>query len=297
MNIVIKNPAPTDSRLKKWGDYHFGRSLGKFLQRLGCSVTTQYDGQWRDPIDADVTLVLRGKYACPPGPGAGLRLLWVISHAEDVTTEELDSYDLVYVASELTAVNWQEQTAVPVKPLLQCTDCEDFRNLNAGPRRGVVFVGNTRAQQRELVSMAAALGLAPQVWGRGWEEIADAPPVQADYIENERLGLLYSNARLTLNDHWPDMRAYSIVNNRVFDALACGLPVLTDYNPGLADLDLPGILTYQDQQSLQEAVERYLFCYPSIEKAANSARSKIEKYFSFEARARQIVTDARVMLA
>jgi hypothetical protein len=70
MKWLIKYPAPMDSRLTKWGDYHFGRSLAKYLQRPGQEVDTDYDPQWNNDKEADVVLVLWRKHRYDTKPGA-----------------------------------------------------------------------------------------------------------------------------------------------------------------------------------------------------------------------------------
>ena len=47
-------------------------------------------------------------------------------------------------------------------------------------------------------------------------------------VENYELPNIYRSAKVTLNDHWDDMLQKQFINNRIFDALACGLPVISD---------------------------------------------------------------------
>ena len=99
MRIVIKNPAPLGEKLIKWGDYHFGRSLSKYLERLGCEVVTHYHQDWQMASPADVVLVLRGRHPYTVQKGSGpLHVMWNISHPEDVRDEEYAQYDIVLIA-------------------------------------------------------------------------------------------------------------------------------------------------------------------------------------------------------
>ena len=255
MRWRIKNPAPLDSWLKKWGDYHFGRSLAKYLRRLGEDVEVDYDPQWERPKPCDVMLVLRGKHTLPPeGRHSGvLHVLWNMSHPADVTLEEYASYDLVLVASESRAASLSQEIDRPVHAFLQCTDTEEFferRNRPGQDWHDLVFVGNTREQRREGVLWAVEEGYPLKVWGRGWGQWIPSHHVVADYIPNESLGELYSRARVTLNDHWPDMRDAGFINNRVMDALACGLPVISDRHPALEDLFPEEVLFYSNRKEL-----------------------------------------------
>ncbi len=292
MNITLFNPTPTDSRMEKWGDFHFGRSLTKYLERENFNVSTMYNGQWEQAPQSDVSLVLRGKYPHTFLPETtGLKIMWVISHPDDVSRDELAQFDLVYVASSTLAQEWQRFQEKPVKLLLQCTDPEEFRQPSQQVRRDIVFIGNTRGQSREVVIKAHAMGLKPKIWGRGWEQFPEAPPIVSEYIDNRELGALYGRSRLTLNDHWPDMIRHGFVNNRVFDALACGLPILSDANPGLDELKLPGVMTYNNDASFTDAVSRYWLQYPSLLQAAASARELVVEKYSFGQRAKTIAED------
>lgn len=292
MKWVIKNPAPSDSRREKWGDFHFGRSLTKYLTRLGHSVVTHYDPGWNEHTDCDVVLLLRGKYPFPPGPEhpGAMRVMWNISHPADVPIEEYATHDIVCVASNPWARELREKLDVPVHALLQCTDAEEFFEVpNAGFRSDVIFVGNTRNVERQGVLWAIEYGLPLRIWGRGWNKTPGGSSVVAEYFPNDELGALYSRSLATLNDHWGDMREFGFINNRIFDALACGLPVVSDWHEELAALDLPGVLLYQDRDGFQECMEELLLDAPRLIAAAASTIAIVHDEFSFEARAQALV--------
>jgi hypothetical protein len=293
---VIKNPAPLDSRLHKWGDYHFGRSLAKYLARRGETVETHYWPAWDHEADCDVVLVLRGKrpFVSRQGqhPGAW-RLLWNISHPSDVGEEECDGYDLVAVASRPRAAELDARVTAPVTPLLQCTDPEELDEGGRDgteTRRGFVFVGNTRASLRPGVLWAVEYGLPLRIWGQGWERWEKTRTrVLADYYPNERLGGLYTRSRATINDHWADMKAHGFINNRVFDALACGLPVVSDWHLELARLFPDEVSYYRDKREFDRCIERLLLNYPEVQAQAGSAASTIRHGFTFARRADDLI--------
>lgn len=295
MRWLLKCPAPSDSRQKKWGDYHVARALTRYLERAGQEVEVHYDPHWHRPdVTADVVLVLRGKYDHPPSQRvAGARhVMWNISHPASVSREEYASYDLVLVASDRHAEVVSGDVDTPCLPLLQATDLEEFHLPEEEvDRQGLVFVGNTRDEPRPVVSWALDYGLAVRIWGRGWEHLYDdlGLTVQGDYLPNEELGDVYRASRATLNDHWPDMRAHGFVNNRVFDALACGLPVISDHHDSLAEMDLPGVLLYRDRLEFEHCAERLLLDHPELLRASRATAQRLATEFSFEARVRTLM--------
>jgi spore maturation protein CgeB len=288
---LIKNPAPLDVRLKKWGDFHFGRYLTKWLGRLGHEVDTDYYGQWGSAKTAEVVLVLRGRYPCRRRKG-GFGVLWIISHPEEVTLEECASYDLIFTASHQHAAWLGSRLDVPVHPLLQCVDTEDFHpheRPDGHPRTDIIFVGNTREERRDCVVWAVESGLDVKVWGRGWERWIDRRFIKADYIANEDLPRIYSGAKVTFNDHWPDMRRCGFVNNRVFEALACGLPVISDYHPAVRDLFSDAVLCYENRKEFSDCIERVLLEYPRVLARVSESIGLMDEKHSFRNRASELL--------
>jgi len=214
--------------------------------------------------------------------------MWNISHPSSVTLEEYESYDLVLVASEPWADELSRKIKTSVYPLLQCTDVEEFfpQNLNGGEaRKDFIFVGNTREVKRECIIWAIEFGLQLKVWGRGWSKWIRPDYVVSQYIDNEELGTLYSRSRATLNEHWPDMKKYGFINNRIFDALACGLPVISDYHEELQKLFPNEILYFKNREEFDSCIETMLFCYPEVAEGVRSAMQRVQEDFSFERRA------------
>ena len=293
MKWLIKNPAPLDDRQQKWGDFHFGRSLSAALRRLGHEVETDYHPQWQNGQQSDVVLVLRGKYAFErKGPNRdALHIMWNISHPSAVTIAEYQAYDKVFIASEQRARELEQHLPGRVHPLLQCTDTEQFHvgaDSGESTRRDIVFVGNTRSERRDLVIEAARAGIPVKIWGRGWRDQGLADRLVAEYIENEALGDLYRGARICLNDHWPDMVQAGFINNRIFDALACGLPVISDRHPAITRLLGDGAVVQTSGDQARQVLARVLVRYPSCLEAAHAVAETVRKEHSFDARVREL---------
>lgn len=292
MKWIIKNPSPTDYRQNKWGDYHIGRCLSKYLVRLGEKVETDYHSNWYNDKKADIILVLRGKYPYKVSKHSGLNILWNFGHPEDITKKEYESYDIVLVASKNYSKILKKQIKSPVYPFLLCTDHEEFYNKNKSNdlnRKGFIFVGNTRGVKRDCVSWSIEYKVPLKIWGRGWEKLIGKKYVVGQYLANEKLADLYSKARVTLNNHWPDMLKYGFINNRIFDALACGLPVISDYSEELYTLFPKEVLYYRNKREFKKCIDEINSNYSTIKQRVNKATNIVINEFTYEKRAKELV--------
>lgn len=292
MKILIKNPAPDDPEDQVfWGDTFFGKGLARSLEAEGCETHMVFWEQWNNVAEADLLLVIRGTRAAGPQQGDfGCKALWIISHPEDVSTDELDEFDVIFCGASAHAQALREQ-GHQAYTLLQCTDAELFHPRGRDIHRlenDFIFVGNGR-DERTLIHDAIADGLALKLWGRGWERYAYERYVVRRFIPNAELGDLYRRSFCTLNDHWSDMTEHEYVNNRVFDALACGLPVLSDANKGLAELGFGGVRIRAADETFRSAFDRLLADYDQLLEAAAVDSVCIARDHTFANRAREII--------
>jgi glycosyltransferase involved in cell wall biosynthesis len=227
-------------------------------------------------------------------PTAGkFSILWILSHPSTLTQEELDSYDLIYAASETLVFLLSLSISKPVKVFRQCTDTTIFYPgaADISRRSGILYVANTRGIRRNMAWWGSQAIPDLQLYGQGWDSYGMEKYVKGNAVANDELPGLYRAARLSLNDHWLDMRHFGIINNRIFDCLACGLPVITDSFPELRHL-LGDALLYADTQEEFETALRY------AESHFAEVCGKTEEFwkrsghlYSFDARAQQILED------
>ena len=103
----------------------------------------------------------------------------------------------------------------------------------------MIFLGNARESRpdgRAIVGDMIRTGLDFKVWGNLWESILPPKNYGGRYWDYERLEELYASAKITLNDHHPDMEREGFVSNKVFDILASGGFVISGKNKGLAPI-------------------------------------------------------------
>lgn len=290
MKIAIKNPAPRGANLERWGDFHFGTSLADALRARGAEVVQHFWPDWPLYDQEDAAIWLRGKRRCEPRPDV-FNALWILSHPGSVAADELDAFDVVYAGSARLAEELATRTSRPVEVLRQCTDARVFDTGSEVPesgRQGLLFVANSRNLRRPILEWALSAGLKPSLVGQGWQQLGLGDLVLADYVPNAELPALYASARYGMNDHWGDMAHYQIINNRIFDSLACGLPLITDGFPELHEVAGDAVRIVDDARTFRDAYWELRLDYAGAVRACREHWKRLGAEYTFDARARRI---------
>lgn len=222
----------------RWGDVPFADDMANALTELGQEVVITRHGSHNQSsayLD-DVTLTIRG--AEPAAPQAGrINILWVISRSERVTVDEVRGYDAVFAASPSWAAWMSERSGRPVEVLLQATAPERFNPgvIPAEQTEDVLFVGGPRLLEggRPIVNAALQAGARVGLWGGRWEDVAPADLFRGGFLPFDEAASHYRAASIVLNDHMTSMREWGFINNRTFDVVAAGVPVISDDVDGL----------------------------------------------------------------
>lgn len=293
----IKTSAPSNLVAKasyNWGDWYFAQSLSDALRRLGQIVTVdsvENRGKVSGSLD-DVVLNLRGLEPIIPVRGA-VNLTWVISHPELVTREEVQASQITYAASDYWAESKSREWSVNIRTLLQCTDSSLFypQGQAVSDYDKPLFVGNAVNRDRSMVEAALRMGVDLDIYGRGWEGKARPDQIRAQHVDNAELRRLYAAARVTVNDHWPNMRDWGFMSNRAFDVVASGGRLLSDKLHGLpAEISQLMDIQYDIRLLLDNST------FPILrdsygEEANNQAADYVLTHHTFDVRARRILED------
>jgi hypothetical protein len=206
---------------------------------------------WTNGGKEDVSLVIRGLERINPKPGC-INVLWIISTPELITRDELESFDLVFAASNFWAAKITTKTGIEVLPLLQCTDPIRFNPAvsELDENLDVVFVGNARKVIRKVIADALSANLFVSIFGKGWQGMVPKSWIGAEFVENSHLTALYGSSGIVLNDHRPDMAREGFYSNRLFDAVASGGRVVSDYVAGVEELFEGAVQTYRSPSEL-----------------------------------------------
>ncbi|MEV7529375.1 glycosyltransferase [Agrococcus sediminis] len=216
----------------EWGDSYFAESLRQALEAQGARAVVHRHGAHQTDAAGfdDVVLVVRGLDRVRPMPGK-VNILWVISHPDKVSIEEIREFDAVFAASSPWAHRATRESGRSVVPLLQSTDIARFRpSVEPVPVGKPIFVGKVfPARPRPIVDDALAAGSDIAVYGPGWGGLLPEGMHRGDHIPNELLASYYRGATRVLADHWGTMASEGFIQNRIFDAVASGARVVSDY--------------------------------------------------------------------
>jgi glycosyltransferase involved in cell wall biosynthesis len=291
--IAITVAAPSARVAARWGDWHLARALASALERRGCETRVQTADHADDLAGraCDVHLVIRGLQTVRRTAGQK-HVLWVISHPEAVTVEECDDADLVLVASTRFAEELRARTDTPVEVMLQATDHHRFHPMAPEPRfaHPIVVVAKSRDVMRGAVAAALAAGIRPAIYGSGWDGLVDRNLVVGDYVSNEDLPVVYSSAGVLLNDHWDTMRSFGFVSNRLYDALACGTPVISDHMPEIGELFGDAVATFTTPDELRARLEELESDPAGARARADAGRRLVLREHTFDERARSLLS-------
>ena len=289
----IKTSSPGGAKGENWGDTHFARSLAGSLRKLGQYVSVdsrEYQHREHEYLD-DVVVVLRGLDDFDPTRGP-LSYMWLISHPDLVTARELGKYERVFAASSSWAQRHSDSWGIPIEALLQCTDPNVFFPEGSSRNNDVLFVGNSRDIPRPSVIASLRAGAPLKLYGGGWEKFVPEGAIAAQYVANDRVRKLYEQASIVLNDHWVDMAREGFISNRLFDAVAAGGRVVSDYVEGIAEIFAPAVYTYQSVDELSALLSSDVTSLFGSDGEVASASRRIRASHSFDARARTLLERA-----
>ena len=110
----------------------------------------------------------------------------------------------------------------------------------------LLFVGNSRSIYRPVVKFLVEGGYDLAIYGLGWENFVDAAHIKGRNILNIELGSYYAGANVVFNDHWQSMSSNGFISNRLYDCVACGSFVISDFVEGIDQLFGQSVYQYKD---------------------------------------------------
>jgi spore maturation protein CgeB len=286
--ISIKVPAKDEKAAFFWGDYHFALSLKKEFEKKNYKTKIDFYKDWNKKDNSDVVLVLRGLFEYKTKPNQ-INLMWNISHPDLVTAKEYNTYNHVFIASNIFTKKLKKVLNVPVTSLLQCTDKDVFYpNFSEKYQHDLLFVGNSRGVFRQIIKDLFPTKRELGLYGRHWDKFLPKNVLTGNHIPNNELNKAYSSCKILLNDHWEDMVKNGFISNRIFDGLACGSFIISDKIIG-SDFLEDSLVVYETPEDLNQLIDYYIDNEDERIKKAKLGKKIVLDNHTFEKRVEQIL--------
>ncbi len=292
INFAIKIGVPNRGH-KNWGDIYFAESLAKSLRKLGHNAVIHYLNEWNqsdESINAVIHIKGLSKYQLKPN---NLNIIWVINHPELHTLEELNQYDLIFIASKKIYNQIKDDINKPIFYLPQATDREFFNFKNIVEKKyDILFVGNNYEAKnnkcRKIISdlLNAKSSYNLKIFGEHWENFVDKKYIGGDFVKWEELPKLYSEAKIVLNDHQKSMKENGFVNNRTFDVAQTKTFQISNYVEGIEEFEIEN---YKTADELKSKIDFYLSNDDKRERKAEE-NYKNSKSCTFDFRTEEILS-------
>ena len=290
--IAIRIQAVDARRAPHWGEFNLALGLKSAFEAAGRDVVIQARDAWDDRARGQVDLALWGlrQEGLPTETGAPL-LLWLLYNPDAAEDDMIAAASHVFVASEAEANRLGAKVGVDkVSPLLQGFDEAVMTPDGPSVPHGALFVGNGRRKLvRRTVRLALNQGVEIELYGERWAGTDAERFLKGSHIPNAELAAHYRGAGAVLNDHKFGMGANGFVSNRIFDALACGAPVVSDHVDGLPADIAPLVRVYDEEAQFSGTVAQALAESPADRDARRSNAQDLASRHSLASRARRIL--------
>lgn len=237
------------------GDYWVKKDLENEFVKRGYEVVKK---------DADLDFYLFGNYSYINNMSADRKFCWIYSHPDLIQSKKWktfsDQFEHIFVLSNkfITQLNNNSLS------VLLGASSKKFMQRKKDTKYDVIFVGNSAKPTRvKLIKYLIKLDKYKIcLVGRGWTKKLGKQIKKIDYkgsyIDNDKLGKLFNQGKLSFYSAHEDMRKEGFVAVRILDIFRSSESLcISDDNPGLKDIfrDIP---TYKNKEELVNNIDWFL---------------------------------------
>ncbi|MGB5745824.1 MAG: glycosyltransferase [Desulfobacterales bacterium] len=164
-------------------------------------------------------------------------------------------------------------------------------------RNDIVFVGSYHPNRAQIIKGLADFDIA--IWGPGWEghtrESSLKAWIKGSHTPTDTWVKLYSACKIILSIHYQELENRFPVyqaSPRIFEALACGAFVISDFQKDVFTLFKDGehLVGFKNLDELIEKIKYYLHHSEEREKIANCGRQEVLKKHKYVNRLEKLVS-------
>jgi glycosyltransferase involved in cell wall biosynthesis len=279
-----------------YGDLHPATEHAAALAALGHRVELLEiaGGGWRKRAhEIDVLISLHDRLDLGDVPDRVVTAAWVRNWTDRwIGRPWFAAYEAVFASSQASVELIAEESGVEASLLPLATNPERFKPLPAVPdlRADLMFAGNHWGGERAITHVLPRLAdsFDVRVYGKGWEGVPGMAPLSRGALPYGELPLAYASSALVLDDSASHTLPFGAVNSRVFDALACGVPVASNDEQGVRALLGEDFPVWRDQATLESLAREAREDSARLKRIARELRAEVLARHTYMHRARQL---------
>lgn len=281
-----------------YGDYFTAHGLGDELEKYGYRIVYLPERpiyEWHHLSSIDILVVMRHSFdpfLLRHYPGI-TSVAWIRGYVDEwCRAPWFKEYDIILTTSEIS-LQYAKQFTDPGKCLAVLRLAADTNIFKPGPRQpgyesDISFVGNIFEVPREFTRK---LTIEPGITFSLYGQITDTGHRFRKYhrgkVSHGDIPKIYNSSRIVLEDCTPMCQPWGCINNRTFEAMACGACVVSNEVPGLKELFGDNIITYGTREDLKKKIIWLLQNETKRNEIGKKARAEIIKHHTYKHRAKQ----------
>ncbi|QUH23768.1 glycosyltransferase [Methanobacterium alkalithermotolerans] len=281
------------------GDYFTALELGEGLKKIGWQVSflpRRGPGNWYDVGDADILLSLLDSYDPRKVKASGslIKIAWPRNWFDRwVSSPGFSSYHMVLSPSPTSCNYIKEKSGKDALLFPIAANTERFHE-NITPQEEYAcdycFTGSYWNDPREIMEMLEPdkLPYHFKIYGKNWEKVEKFKDYHQGFINYSQVPQIYASTKLVINDANRVTKGFGATNSRVYDALACGVLVISNGLVGSRENFQGKVPVFQSKEELNELIKYYLDNEKARQDKARELQKFVLKHHTYDVRARTL---------
>jgi len=278
-----------------FGDFYTASELASALTGMGHDVVLLelFEERWLDSIDeVDVLISLHDRLVLTQVPDRVATAAWVRNWTDRwIGRPWFSAYDALFATSRLSAERIEARTGRSAVVMPLATNPDRFKPGPGQPelRSDVMFAGNYWGGKRLVADVLPRIApaLDVKIFGANWSEVPEVAGLSYGPLAYDDLPSAYASSALVVDDSAPHTLPYGAVNSRVFDALACGVPVASNDEAGVRAIFGDDFPIWHDAMSLEALACEAVGDPKRLQSLAQRLRDEVLERHTYAHRARQ----------